>query len=256
MRRFAAIRRGLWLAATTWLATGAAAAQDYDILRGAPPTFISVETDYSGNDDKPGCDWYRSASELIDAEGQDVHGRGCQVNIRIRGIINRDGAYLFSRLVKRLRESGFRPAAIVLDSRGGDADAAISMGRLIRKEPIFAAMPVETRIADGPQSVCFSACVIVFSAGFQRSLEFNINGSAALPSRLGIHGPGQFDPENGRYDSAATNAEIQRVSRRLKLYFSDIGISQALVDDMYAVPFDQIRLLSRNELVGYGLYAD
>lgn len=235
---------------------GITAAQNFDILRAAPPTFINVETDYAGNDGKPDCDWYRSASELINADGPKGFGRECQVNIRIRGTINRDGAFLFTNLVRRIGEFGYRPAAIVLDSRGGDADAAISMARLIRSEPMFTALPVQARIAAGPESVCFSACVIVFSAGYRRSLDFDINGNAALPSRLGIHGPGQFDPENGRYDSAATNTEIQRVSRRLKDYFSDIGVAEVLVDDMYAVPFEEIRLLSRQELVDYGLYAD
>jgi hypothetical protein len=256
MTRAAASRRRLCAATAAWLLAAPAPAQNYDLLRGTPPTFINVETDYVGNDDKPGCDWYRSASELIDADGTDGFGKGCRVNIRIRGTINRDGAWLFSKLVERITRLGFRPVSVVLDSRGGDADAAISMARLIRREPVFSAEPVETRVSDGPESVCFSACVVVFSAGYRRSLDFEIGGNAALPSRIGIHGPGQFDPANQRYDSAATNVEIQRVSRRLKDYFGDIGVSEALVDDMYAVPFDEIRLLSRGELVGYGLYTD
>jgi hypothetical protein len=33
-------------------------------------------------------------------------------------------------------------------------------------------------------------------------------------------------------------------------------VAEVLVDDMYAVPFEEIRLLSRQELVDYGLYAD
>jgi hypothetical protein len=252
----AAIPRRLVYATVAWSIAGVAAAQNYDILSGTPPTFISVETDYTGNEHEPACDWYRSASELIGAPDSRGFGRECRINIRIRGTLNMDGALLFSKLVRRIGEFGFRPAAIVLDSRGGDADAAISMARLIRDEPMFRAVPVETRISDGPESVCFSACVVLFSAGYRRSLEFNINGNASLPSRLGIHGPGQFDSDSNRYDSAATNTEIQRVSRRLKVYFGEIGVAEKLVDDMYAVPFDEIRLLSRVDLVSYGLYDD
>ena len=228
--------------------------QTVDILKGSPPTFIHIETTPTGNDALPHCDWYRSASELVDKAVYPQPGPGCQVNVRIRGAINRDGAYLFSSLVRRMVELGLRPAAIVLDSRGGDADAAISIAKLIRQSPIFA--DVETRVSEGFDSVCFSACVVIFSAGYRRVLEFDIDGSDALPSRVGIHGPGQFDPGNKRYDTSAANSEIQRVSRRLKSYFADIGVSGQLVDDMVAVPFDEIRLLTRDELERYGLYGN
>jgi hypothetical protein len=251
-----AIASRLVSAALAFSLIGSSAAQNYDILRGTPPTFISVETDYTGNEHDAACDWYRSASDLINAPDAQGLGRACQVNIRIRGTVNLSGAMLFSNLVKRIGELGFVPTAIVLDSRGGDADAAIAMARLIRKNPVFQAVPVETRISDGPESVCFSACVVLFSAGYRRSLEFNIHGDASLPSRLGIHGPGQFDGDENRYDSAGTNTEIQRVNRRLKDYFSGIGVAEKLVDDMYAVPFDEIRLLSKVDLVSYGLYED
>ena len=57
-----------------------------------------------------------------------------------------------------------------LRRRGGEAEAAISMARQVRKDPVFTAVPVETRIPDGPQSVCYSACVVLSSAGYRRSL--------------------------------------------------------------------------------------
>ena len=225
-------------------------AQEADILQGAPQTSIYVETDYSGNEALENCDWYARASELI-AGGE--FGAGCQVNIRIRGIINREGALLFAALVERLDQLGHRAANIVLDSRGGDADAAISIGRLVRRNKVFSQMPVRTRLADTFDAVCFSACVVIFSAGYERLAEFNIDGNEALPSRLGIHGPGQYDRQNRRYDSSAQNGEIMRVSRRLKAWFSSIGADEQLVDDMFAVPFDEIRLLSREDLIHYGL---
>jgi hypothetical protein len=33
-------------------------------------------------------------------------------------------------------------------------------------------------------------------------------------------------------------------------------VSDTIVDDMFAVPFNDIRLLTQDELVDYGLYAD
>ena len=229
------------------------AAQERDILQGAPHTSIYVETDYDGNERLENCDWYARAYELI-AGGE--FGNGCQINIRIRGIINREGALLFADLVQSLEQFGHRAANLVLDSRGGDADAAISMARLIRRSRLFSQVPVTTRLDDAFDAVCFSACVVIFSAGYERVAEFNIDGNPDLPSRLGIHGPGQYDRQHRRYDSSGQNGEIRRVSRRLKDWFSGIDVDEQLVDDMFAVPFDEIRLLSREDLVRYGLYGD
>ena len=47
-----------------------------------------------------------------------------------------------------------------------------------------------------------------------------------------------------------------RVGRRLKAWFSSVDVDERLVDDMFAVPFDEIRLLSREDLVRYRLYSD
>ena len=229
------------------------AAQQSDILEGAPQTSIYVETDYSGNDARENCDWYARASELI-AGGE--FGTGCQVNIRIRGTINREGALLFVDLIGKLTDLDHRVANLVLDSRGGDADAAISIAKQVRENPLFSRVPVSTRLADTYDAVCFSACVVIFSAGYERIAEFDIDGNQDLPSRIGIHGPGQYDRRNRRYDSSAQNGEIMRVSRRLKAWFSSIDVDERLVDDMFAVPFDEIRLLSREDLIGYGLYRE
>lgn len=235
---------------------GLAGAQNADILAAAPRTSIVLETDYTGNDDLPDCDWYIPAAEFLTSEEPGQFGRGCHVNIRIRGIINRDGAELFAKLVSRLEDFAFQPTSIVLNSRGGDADAAISMARTIRDTDIFERMQVETRLDESYEAVCFSACVVIFSAGYERSLEFNINGDANLPSRLGMHGPGQFDRSQGSYDTSSDNAEIVRMSRRLKGYLRGVNVAEEFVDDMFTVPFDDIHLLTRQELISYGLYSD
>ena len=249
-------RFGVLALAAMILPAPPAGAQNYDILEAAPRTSVIVETDYTANGDRPECDWYVPADDYLAAERAGGFARDCVITLRIRGVINRDGAFLFSDVVKRAESSGHPVSTLVLDSKGGDADAAISMGQLIRASDIFRTIPVVAKVAEGYQSVCFSACVVIFSAAYEKALEFDINGDPELPSRIGIHGPGQFDRESSSYASSAANSEIMRVNRRLKEYFASIGVSERLVDDMYAVPFDEIRLLSRSELIGYGLYAD
>lgn len=233
-----------------------AAAQNYDILANSPETSIYIETDHAENKGRQGCDWYWPGNDyLAENPGVDI-GSDCIISIRVRGTLNKEGALTFYKVVERAAARGHRASTLVLDSKGGDADAAISMAQLIRKSEVFSAVPVVARIAEDYQSVCFSACVVLLSAAFARELEFDIDNNPALPSRIGIHGPGQFDRQRGSYDTSAANGEILRVSRRLKEYFASIGVAEKLVDDMFAVPFDEIRLLSRDELVSYGLYPD
>lgn len=238
------------------IAVGLANAQNADILAMAPPTSIVLETDYAGNDDLPNCDWYTPAADFLTSEEPEKFGRDCRVNIRIRGVINRDGAKLFAELISSFKDFSYQPTSIVLNSRGGDADAAISIARMIRDTEVFNSMQVETRIDESYDAVCFSACIVIFSAGYQRSLDFNINGDNNLPSRLGMHGPGQFDRSQASYDTSPGNSEIMRMGRRLKQYFRDIGVAEEFVDDMFNVPFDEIHLLTRQELISYGLYSD
>ena len=90
-------------------------AQDWNILDGAPPTSIYVETDTAGNQDLDDCDWYVPARDLLALPVDSRFGKGCQVDIRLRGIINREGALLFADLVTALETLDYRPAAIVLD---------------------------------------------------------------------------------------------------------------------------------------------
>ncbi len=44
-----------------------------------------------------------------------------------------------------------------------------------------------------------------------------------------------------------------RINQRLKDYFVSVGVARQLVDDMFGIPFDEIRLLTREELITYGI---
>lgn len=247
----------LCLAMACFLAPVAAAAQSLDILDGAPPTGIYIETSYDGNAGRDDCDWYASAKELLASLSMESYefGDDCKIDIRLRGILNRDGAKQFLALVAQLEKSALRPAAVVLDSKGGDADAALAIAREIRGNGLFerVAGGVASRIAAGDTAVCFSSCIVVFAAGYRRTVKFNIYNDPDLPSRLGIHAPGQFDRSSNSYDTSPSNSEIMRIRRAFKNYFESVGVSAELVDDIFAVPFDDIRLLDEADVRRYGL---
>ena len=56
--------------------------------------------------------------------------------------------------------------------------------------------------------------------------------------------------------TSTLNARNARHAARSARTMALIGVSGQLVDDMVAVPFDEIRLLTRDELERYGLYGD
>ena len=232
-----------------------ASAQEYDILEHATRTAIYVETEYAGNDALTDCDWYAPGDELVASRVDDGHGFGadCRIAIRLHGIINREGAAHFAEVVERLAELRHRPARIALDSQGGDADAAFEIARIIRDRDVFRRQRVETVVADHDTAVCFSACIIIFAAGYTRTAEFDINGDPRLASRLGLHRPGQFDRRRNAYDSDDANRDIMAVEHSLRRYFPTVGVSDAIVDAMFAVAFDDIHLITRDEAVSWGL---
>lgn len=241
------------LAAVVALLAALPATADVDLLRTSPRTGIYVESDYLARDQR--CDWYFPAERFIEAEPPTVTGSPCKVVVRIRGTLNRDGSRLFRRLSQRLADWPAVVTRIVLNSRGGDAVAAFHIAETIRGEDVYRLREpgVMTVIDESETAVCFSACLVVFAAGFERHALFDEYDDPALPSRLGIHRPGQYDRRAARYDSSADNRYIRVVRIQLEQYFESVGVSRELVDAMFTVPFDDIRLLTEREAREWGL---
>lgn len=241
----------------TLMATAEPGLPQPDHIRLAPPTGVYVETDHEAEQPDARCDWYASASELVHAAGNAATKRhmDCHVVVRIRGVLNHAGAERFAELTAFLGSTDSVPTRLVLNSRGGDALAAFRFADIVRSDPLYQRTDggVTTEIDASHTAVCFSACLIVFASGYERRAEFNVGGNPSLPSRLGIHSPGQFDRQLSAYDTAADNRSIQQVRARLVQYFRSVDVSEQIVDDMFAVPFEQIRLLTRSEAVAYRL---
>ena len=225
-------------------------------LTGPLPTSLWLDADAA--DGNPGrCGWYLSGFELLGMNADERRRRtaGCEVSIRLRGTINPAGADYFRDVSDLLVELDVRPSRIVLNSRGGDADAAFAIARRIRNDPLYRRVGdgVVTAISDDDTAVCFSACLFIFAAGFERRAEFDIFGDPRLASRLGLHRPAQFRRQDGSFDTDRSNPDIVAVENKMRRYFRAVGVDPRIVDDMFAVPFDEIRLISRDDALAYGL---
>ena len=135
------------------------------------------------------------------------------------------GAEIMAALVKsgRHKISGNQ---ITLASDGGDMEAAMVIGRLLRKHGIF------TRIAEKDQ--CMSACVFAFMGGERRSVA----------GKLGIHRP-YFPHTTDTPDRITRYRVLQRAVRE---YVEEMDFPQSFYEAVMLVPPESMQFLQAADL--------
>ncbi len=128
---------------------------------------------------------------------------------------------------------------VLLDSSGGDVDAAMAIGRLIRTKTAFISVGMTLPIGnqDGRNTaVCASACVLIFVAGSFRKVDYS--------APIGIHRPYSTSPGSPTKDR---RAEYAVLARRVKSYLEEMAIPDQLYDEMMRVDPEDVRWLSTKE---------
>lgn len=113
-----------------------------------------------------------------------------------------------------------------LASNGGDIDAGMELGRLLRKWGVFTFV--------GKDDQCFSACVFAFMGGERRSVA----------GRLGIHRP--YFSFTG--DAPDRKARFRHMQRTLRDYVEEMDFPASLYEAVMLVPPESIRILSVADL--------
>ena len=129
---------------------------------------------------------------------------------------------------------------VLLDSTGGDGDAAMAIGRLLRQHN--AHVFVTNR--------CDSACVLVFMGGVVR---------AANPNALGVHagrltmmmGDGKVVREIDASRSLDDSFQLAGFNRDVRIYLQEMGIGHGILDVMLAHPTMQVYKLSSADMTRY-----
>jgi hypothetical protein len=141
----------------------------------------------------------------------------------------------FKSIIKQLRMDD--PNIIIrvdLNSNGGDVDAALKIGRIMRKTiAMVAVVP--------PNSICASACVFVLAGAANR----------IVTGKVGIHRP--YDPDNTNISAKSQKQKYYRLAKKIKDYLSEMNVQPKLYDDMIYISPENIKILSTNELQLYGL---
>ena len=140
-----------------------------------------------------------------------------------------------------------------LDSDGGDVDAAMQIGRLIRTKIArvdtshFVVMKgqYDRKPLYGEYAVCASSCVLILASGSER-----VCGHPA--TRVGIHRPYSVSPITPGQD---TRAEYAALTARVKAYLEEMGLPSALYETMMKVAPEEVQWLSFRDCYALGLSA-
>ena len=144
--------------------------------------------------------------------------------VRVSDVIDSGDAERLEQVLHQASTSG-KPLMIHMDSRGGDVDVSMAMGRIIRQYQ-----------ATTTHGYCASSCVFAFLGGSQRLMS---NNSGAM---LYVH-----RPELAEAYVANPTAFGKQMLDMLRDYIVSMTGSAALYDTMMTIPFSNPRTLCYNE---------
>jgi hypothetical protein len=127
-----------------------------------------------------------------------------------------------------LTKYGCKKTDFSLNSGGGDANAAMECGRIIRR------IHGSTNVLKG-DSTCASACVLLMLGGVQRGS----NG------RIGLHRPFSTAISNSTVESRQT---YEKTNELVKKYLVEMNIPERLLDVMNSIPPENVKWLSYREM--------
>jgi hypothetical protein len=173
-----------------------------------------------------------TAAHALDLAEYRLDGR-CQA-VALTGEIRRgEGAAAAQRIVEAAERCG-TGTLVVRQMPGGSVSDAVDIGTAIRAREYVTALL--------PDSVCASACGLIYVAGTRRFWRPG--------GRFVIHRP---DIRASFQTAAEETREYERLRARLAQYVSSMGGNPDYVDAMYAVPSGRVEQLDERDLTRLGL---
>ena len=157
-----------------------------------------------------------------------------EVQVIVSGFITADDV-ISAKVMEGLLKSRKQKLAgnlVFFASNGGEFDAAMELGRLLRK------IGVSTMV--GRDDQCLSSCVFAFMGGDRRFVT----------GQIGIHRP-YFSSSRYLLDRRVQYRQLQR---RLKEYIEELDFPPSLYEEVMAVSSESIRMLSPADLKRFYLH--
>lgn len=138
-------------------------------------------------------------------------------------------------LKKHVGRSPVRKIVLYANSRGGDWEAAMDLGRALRASQ-SAVMVVN-------DSICMSACVLVLAGATTRIVDES--------AKVGIHRPYSQSTKPLTFDEAQVRYRL--LETKTKQYLKAMNMPDSLWDALVATPPEKVRFLSLTELEAFRL---
>jgi hypothetical protein len=122
-----------------------------------------------------------------------------------------------------------------INSRGGSVAAAMSIGRMLRRENAWI----------GVNGVCFSACVFILAGAVDRQI--------GRSDQVGIHRPYLRSTPEKPLEADQVKQAYSRMLQDMRDYLREMNVSQRLADDMLATEPEDNDILTETELRAYRL---
>jgi hypothetical protein len=201
----------------------------------------------------------------------DSCGRGCDSWIAVEGKVERDTAERFRKFLQPLKD---RHLPIYFFSPGGDLAQALTMGRMLRERPTTARVArtmvkdcgteqtsdvclklkqsgrvLDAELSAGP-AICASACPYLLLGASTREIAPN--------AVMGVHTPKVVLHFRGPVPTADKRAEavlhgLDHANQIVAAYLTRMGIDRGLLDLAKTVKFESMRVLTRDEIVRFGI---
>jgi len=122
---------------------------------------------------------------------------------------------------------------VSLDSNGGDVNAAMQIGNIMRSLNATTFVP--------QKATCQSSCVFVLAGGVKRSVR----------GKVGIHRP--YDPYDRTTSPEQQKIKYKELEKKVKSYLEEVNIPESLYEEMMRVSPRGMKYLTREELEKTGL---
>jgi hypothetical protein len=138
------------------------------------------------------------------------------IELFISGTITEQDAKAIEMLSPELERSFLD---VKLDSTGGDVDAAMQIGRLIRKYE--GATTIDAGPSSGHDANCYSSCALIFISG--------VFGSISFAGQLGLHRPYLASAPQSRQ---TVEKQVPLMLSQLRRYVAEMGITENFYQQM------------------------
>jgi hypothetical protein len=211
----------------------------------------------------------------------DACGPGCGEWIAADGAIDGGAPQRLGALLAKLNRSGKRTLPIYFSSPGGNVDASLALGRLMRAQKMKAAIGRTIPQGCDPNAARDKACDAIMRSGRELTGELRTNGAACVSAcvyafigaaerevppgaSLGVHSmqiTRTMIRKNleGRILAMSKSKitgdvpDIREAHKRVAQYAAEMSIGRDLVDAAAAIPFEKVRALTRAEIVRFGI---